>query len=859
MSIRKFIFSIILLCIVSVSFGQAFRCDGNLLIFSNQGAAPTRAHSVYFGEFGNLLFIPLYNFSTAQLNAIGFNPMDNFIYGVKEGTNEIVRLKADGSIETIGQSPTGDELFSSGGDCTPDGLYLCHDHEVDQILVFSVLDTFALIDRIDLFWDAESGLSGPVTARLDDVAIDPNNPNVAYAFQGDYFNDDLQPESTRIHLLRINLNFSSDNLGKVTPVARLPKDVIRQLGSLFFTSDGNLFGYGSESPGPVLRQNTLIGFNQSTNSLIEFPLRGPSAAHTDGCACPYNLVFEYDAEPRGIPCGESEVDFTLHIKNNFYEGISNVSLTDTLVDGMIIKEVTGSYTGQIEAGTGVGTPYLKITGLNIPARASIDIKIKAEISDTEIELVYTQAFLDNLPERFGGILPSDDPDSEGEPRDDTALFGIAQELEEFEIDIKPPSTCIPPYDSQIKIAAPVLIPGEQYLVKLRDEEYQEFIWETIIDEQQAFVLDSIPPGTYELFQVKPQSSNCSFAMKDTTIFVEAPNEFLKASASSNSPICEGSTLQFNGTISQGTVRWKGPGFITTELSPTMSEAIPEWSGIYEMTATYGRCTQIRSLEVEVAPAIQTAIKGQKEYCEREAINLSAEGEGAIQFVRWTKPNGLEVFTNKLHVPYASMSDNGTYNLLMGNGFCRDSASIDVKILPAPKIILPSLIETDFCDQNILQAQILGDGTPLYSWMGDGLLCHDCPIPEITLPLQNEYQLITHFENTCRDSTVVQVELKKDKLLYMPNAFSPNFDGRNDFFVPGVGCGVTQINRFQIKDRWGTIVYNAGPITAPYDQNNFWDGHILDKLASEGVYIYEIEIELVTGTVQRLIGDILLTP
>lgn len=842
-----------------ILFGQPFRCDGSLLIFSNQGAAPTRAHSIYFGEFGNLLFIPLYNFSTGHLNATGFNPVDNFIYGVQEGTNEIVRLKADGSMEVIGTSPTGDVLYSSGGDCTADGLYVCHDHELDQILVYSVVDTFQLIDRIDLFWDPESGLSGPVTTRLDDIAIDPNNPSTAYAFQGDYFNDDLEPESTRNYLHRIDLNFASDQVGKVTPLARLPKDVIRQLGSLFFTSDGNLFGYGSTSPGPVLQQNTLIGFDQNTFSLIEFPLRGPSAPHTDGCACPYNLIFEYDAEPRGIPCGESEVNFTLHIKNNFYEGISNVNLTDTLVEGMIIKEVTGSYDGKIVDGTGVGTPYLTITELNIPARASIDIKIKAEISDTEIELIYTQAFLDNLPERFGGILPSDDPDSEGEPRDDTALFGVAQELESFEIDIKPPSTCLPPYDSQLKVAAPVLIPGEQYLVKLRDEEYEEFVRETIIDENHTFILDSIPPGTYELFQVKPQSSNCSFAMKDTTIYIEAPNELLKASASSNSPICEGSTLQLNGKVSQGTVRWKGPGFITTELSPTMNSAIPEWSGTYEMTASYGRCTQIQSVEVEVAPAIEASISGQQEYCERDMLALTANGKGDLKVVRWTKPNGIEIFANTLQIPSASKADEGLYKLLIGNGFCKDSAFVDVQVNPSPKIILPTLIETDFCDPNILQALILGDGTPAYSWIGDGLSCNDCPNPDIILPLQNQYQLISVFENLCSDSATVQVQLKKDKLLYMPNVFSPNFDGQNDFFQPGVGCAVSQINRFLIKDRWGVDVFAAGPIAPPYNPSDFWNGQLSKQLASDGVYLYEIEIELVTGELMRLWGDVLLVP
>src|SRR5690606_34773751 len=84
-----------------------------------------------------------------------------------------------------------------------------------------------------------------------------------------------------------------------------------------------------------------------------------------------------------------------------------------------------------------------------------------------------------------------------------------------------------------------------------------------------------------------------------------------------------------------------------------------------------------------------------------------------------------------------------------------------------------------------------------------------------------------------DSIVVD-ELYCDCPMMIPNAFSPNGDGVNDVFKPGLpgACPVSDY-KMQIYNRWGQMVY-VGHL--PEDG---WDGTVSGKPADAGVYYYQL--------------------
>jgi gliding motility-associated-like protein len=70
------------------------------------------------------------------------------------------------------------------------------------------------------------------------------------------------------------------------------------------------------------------------------------------------------------------------------------------------------------------------------------------------------------------------------------------------------------------------------------------------------------------------------------------------------------------------------------------------------------------------------------------------------------------------------------------------------------------------------------------------------------------------------------------MLYVPNAFTPNYNGLNDVFL----VKSTNIEKFHIVifNRWGNLLFETNDI------NVGWDGKYNGILVPEGVYVYSIE-------------------
>ncbi len=831
--------------------GQPFPCDGRLILAAVQNNTST--YNITFGPFGAVYYEPITVFLDEQFDALGFNPKDNFIYGVQSTTNAIARLQSEGSYELLSSE---NQVSTFAGDCSPDGLYFCHDNDLNQILVFEVVNNFQQVNQIDLFWSPFSPNSGTFTTRLDDFAIDPNNPNIAYAFHGNSSQDEYEPESTQGKLVSINLDFTDPDVGMVTPIATIPENVILKLESLFFTAGGQLFGYGPYTLGPIVASR-LISINPFTGEANVEGISSPQSTISDGCSCPYNLTFTNNPTPNFVTCSDSELTYTLTINNQSNEELPNLLLTNTIPEGMIISDISGNFDGTISPGTGVGTRIIDITNLNIPPRALIVINIETNIIDIPIGLTANKANLSNLPPLFGGNLSSDDPNTIGYVGDSTRFYSDPRNIEDVELTIIPPSNCLDPNDAQVIISSPQLLSNQSYQIKLINQEWDEFDLNILVNNENTFVLDSMTVGEYQLAEVTPENSECSFKWRDESILIEPPNEQLQVTAESNSPICEGVPLILGGTIApSGTVTWTGPeGLIASEINTTIDSSILEQSGIYEMIATYGACEQIRELEIFIAPDIEAEITGKSAYCERESMHLAASGIGEQLTFEWLGPDNLASTDSSINISSMSLKNEGIYQVVIDNSYCLDTANAFISMLPSPTIILPYKIETDFCQPVQIKPEITGDHDVNYSWTpNSGLNCYDCSAPELQVPFSPRYRLTVVNDYLCADTAAVRTALSKENLIYVPNVFSPNFDGFNDIFQMFPSCGVSKIKNLKIVDRWGAIIYSKNNVDH-FDPQHFWDGFVKDKIGTADVYMWQVEIELVDGSTQKLFGDV----
>lgn len=89
-----------------------------------------------------------------------------------------------------------------------------------------------------------------------------------------------------------------------------------------------------------------------------------------------------------------------------------------------------------------------------------------------------------------------------------------------------------------------------------------------------------------------------------------------------------------------------------------------------------------------------------------------------------------------------------------------------------------------------------------------------------------------------ESNVVCVT--QDPLVYVPNAFTPDGDSRNDVFLPIVSYVDYTNYDLQIYNRWGEVIFRTS------DVNLGWDGTENNKKCREGVYVYLIQFKTGDG-------------
>ena len=87
-------------------------------------------------------------------------------------------------------------------------------------------------------------------------------------------------------------------------------------------------------------------------------------------------------------------------------------------------------------------------------------------------------------------------------------------------------------------------------------------------------------------------------------------------------------------------------------------------------------------------------------------------------------------------------------------------------------------------------------------------------------------------------------------VHLPNAFSPNDDGNNDYLIPFVGEDVLSFE-IRIYDRWGNLILKSS------DPAMKWDGRFNGRLLNTGVLAYAIEITYQDETTEIKSGNITL--
>jgi gliding motility-associated-like protein len=112
------------------------------------------------------------------------------------------------------------------------------------------------------------------------------------------------------------------------------------------------------------------------------------------------------------------------------------------------------------------------------------------------------------------------------------------------------------------------------------------------------------------------------------------------------------------------------------------------------------------------------------------------------------------------------------------------------------------------------------------------------------------------EHGCFIRDSIHITVIPDHQIYVPNAFSPDGDGVNDFFRFYGGRSLSRVHRFVIFDRWGGLLYQVQDLS-DWESFRGWDGQVSGQAAQVGVYVYLLEVEYLDGVREWLSGDVVL--
>ncbi len=143
----------------------------------------------------------------------------------------------------------------------------------------------------------------------------------------------------------------------------------------------------------------------------------------------------------------------------------------------------------------------------------------------------------------------------------------------------------------------------------------------------------------------------------------------------------------------------------------------------------------------------------------------------------------------------------------------------------------------------------------YTWSpADSLSCLDCPNPTVAPSTTTTYVVTLTDETGCTATDNVLVQVFKERPVYVPSAFSPNGDGKNDYFTLFSGPAAQQIKTLQVFDRWGTLLFEGKDLPMNVESQG-WDGRFKGEQLPPGVFAYFAEVEFIDGLTLVFEGDI----
>ena len=326
-------------------------------------------------------------------------------------------------------------------------------------------------------------------------------------------------------------------------------------------------------------------------------------------------------------------------------------------------------------------------------------------------------------------------------------------------------------------------------------------------------------------------------------------DFVTLQARPDTVICATDAVQLSAFTNGLRYNWTPAATLNnaTVLAPV---ATPTATTTYRITATIGHCVATDDVTVTLVPYPIAQAGPDTTICFSTPAHLHASMVGN-SFI-WSPTGSLN--NPSILDPIASPVATTRYILTVHDILGCPKPRMDTVVVT----VLPKVNAFAGRDTAVVIGQPLqfnGEGGVSYAWSPPiGLNRTNIADPVGLYDGSNDsirYKLVVRDQSGCADSAYVLVKVfKTSPQIFVPTAFTPNGDGRNDVFRP-IAVGITRIEYFRVYNRWGQLVFS----TTVNGQG--WDGKIGGKEQGTAAFAWLVKGVDFTGKVVFAKGTVTL--
>ena len=245
---------------------------------------------------------------------------------------------------------------------------------------------------------------------------------------------------------------------------------------------------------------------------------------------------------------------------------------------------------------------------------------------------------------------------------------------------------------------------------------------------------------------------------------------------------------------------------TAGSSPVVTLVVTNAAGCISGTATH-------SFLMKTKPVVSMSFN---DACKNEQVSFTGTETGNIGITQWRWNAGDDSGWQQGNPLIHTYTANGTYPVKL----------VGISTEGCPGDTIPGSIViygTDaFAGNDVLASadqpvQLQATGGLSYEWTPSaGLSATNIARPVATNSVDRIYYLKAFTPEGCESFDTISIKIYKGPDIYVPTAFTPNGDGRNDLLRP-IAVGITSFDYFAIYNRYGQLLYKSD------DANQGWDG------------------------------------